>query len=449
MSAALDGLAQAVTASSGIQIGKHRARALRSALDKAAPGMNDTAVLDVLTDPERLRGLVEQVIDELTVQETFFMREADPLRGLDWDGMLRRARARGHAGVRVWSAACATGEEAYTLAMLAVEALGPSAPVSVLATDIARPALAVARRGWYRGRPLQHLDPALVGRHMLEEDGGFLVAPAVRDLVHFRRHSLARDPAPPLAEEPFDLILCRNVLIYLDADAAARVVTALQKALRPGGALLLGVADRLCVPRELRVPAAGTKHAPASRAHDRPRPVTREDRRLRPLVPAPVEPEPRASVLREALAAADAGRLDAAITGADRALAVDPLNPAAFYVRATAELAHGDAAAAVRSLRSALYVDPLFGLAAFKLGRSYEELGDRGSAHRAYRQALRALDSEQAIQRDLLGHANVSEIATACAMRVHELTDAPSGKPRAVPPPQADALRGGQPRSRA
>lgn len=419
MSAALERLAAAVQDASGIRVGADRLPSLRSALQRAAPEMTDTAVLDALASPERLRGLTEQVIEELTVQETFFMREPGPLQAIDWRAMLARARTEGRGTVRVWSAACASGEEPYTLAMLATEALGTSPPVSVLATDISRSTLALARRGLYRGRSLRNLDVAFQGRYLQRADGGFAVTGSLRELVRFQRHSLARDPAPPSGESPFDLVVCRNVLIYLDGDAVGRVVTSLREALLPGGTLLLGSADRLCVPRE---PGAGPGEPTRQRPPARPLRPGRA-RRRRPAAPrTPEAPEqPRRADLRDALRDADAGRLEAAIAGADRVIGADPLNAAAYFVRATAELASGASGAAVHSLRSALYVEPHFGLAAFKLGRAYEALGDRGSARRAYERALRTLDADQAAPVGLADAVEVSEVAAACALRVRAL----------------------------
>lgn len=439
MTAALEELAEAVRQESGIRIGPPQLPALEAALARAAPDLGDTAVLDTLADPERARGLVDRVVDELTVQETFFLREPGPLRAVDWPALLERARTSGSDRIRVWSAACATGEEPYTLAILATEALGESPPISVLGTDISRNALVVARRARYGGRSLRNLDTTSVDSHFRSEGDGLVLRDHLRALVRFDRHNLARDPAPPGGELPFDLIVCRNVLIYLDSDAVSRALSALQGALRPPGTLLLGSSDRLCVPRAARpsrsrparravAPVARRSRGDSSGRADRGRLAAARDRAVRRLHGRPA-PEPPIPGLAEALRDANEGRLAAAIAGANSVVAADPLNAAAYFVRATAELTIGDPGAAVHSLRSALYVEPRFGLAAFKLGRAYDELGDRGSARRAYERALRTLDEHEAPYRDLVESLDVTEIAAACAARIRALAAPASAIP--------------------
>src|SRR5205814_9563365 len=102
---------------------------------------------DPVTGPHLWAGL----IDEITVKETFFLRHVEQLNELQWPRLLERARAAGSDRVRVWSAACATGEEPYSLALLACEAFGTNTPpVTILATDISASALARAQAGEHR-----------------------------------------------------------------------------------------------------------------------------------------------------------------------------------------------------------------------------------------------------------------------------------------------------------
>jgi chemotaxis protein methyltransferase CheR len=128
--------------------------------------------------------------------------------------------------------------------------------------------------------------------------------------------------------------------------------------------------------------------------------------------------------LDAALAAADAGRLDAAIELIGGVLARDPLNADALFVRGLAELGSGDANASVRSLRRALYVDPGFGLAAFKLGRAQEARGDTPGATQAYEQALRTLDGRENRAARIVGDVDAGDIAAVCRLRLRALTRA-------------------------
>jgi chemotaxis protein methyltransferase CheR len=122
----------------------------------------------------------------------------------------------------------------------------------------------------------------------------------------------------------------------------------------------------------------------------------------------------------DAVEAADRGEYTAAIESAGRALAADPLNAEAYYVRGMSELASGDPAAAVGSLRRALYVDPTFALAAFQLGHAHELSGDWQAARRAYVRTLHVLDRGDDRPGRLLEQADLGDIAVACRARLAE-----------------------------
>ena len=383
MTPALRQVADLVYLEIGIRLADHQHSFLQAALGRVGAGSDAEAFLRGVADPSRRARLVTRLIEEVTVKETSFLRDRGQLASIDWQLLLKRAHARGAARVRVWTAACATGEEAYSLALLASEAFTPApAPVSILATDISADALASARLGSYRARSVRELDPGLRARYLREEAEGLVVGEQLRALVTFARHNLIHDPFPPLGETPFDLILCRNVLIYFDAPTVGRVLECFDRARAATGTLLLGVADVLC--------------ASASRIADA-------------AAPGPAaEPLPPRSLRRPL------GRLPAA------AADVDEHDAAAYFERGLEELEGDDPAAAVASLRRALYVEPKFGLAAFKLGGAHEALGDLPAARRAYRQALRALDPH-ARHEPFLGQIDLADVATAARARLDVL----------------------------
>lgn len=421
----LHDLAEAVAHRAGIRVRHGRFEALAAAVRRADPAIDAEGLPDALDGPQGDE-LLERIVDEVAVKETFFFREPDELRTLDWQAMLAAAGRAGRSAARVWSAACATGEEAYTVAMLAAEAFGTTRPpVSVLGTDISPTALAAARAGEYGKRALRRTDHALVDRHFERRGGSFAVADDIRDLVEFRRHNLVRDPAP--AGPPFDLVLCRNVLIYFDPPTAHEVVSSLRSALSPDGRIVFGAADWLCVPQEDRptvTPVAGSAPRPvpkraAGRAGLRRSagaPATRPAAR-----PARRPAKPSEASLAEAVAAADSGRLEDALATTEAVLARDPASAAAHFVRGLALLAAGDPTAAIQSLRAALYREPDFAFAAFKLGRAFDALGDARAARRAYQQALRSLDPDDARHADLLADVDASDVAAACTARLAAL----------------------------
>lgn len=428
-------VAELVERESGIQIGEPQRGALAAALGRASQGMEIDRFLGALDDPAQHGALLDRLIDQVAIQETFFMRESRELEAIDWHRHLAAAHARGASEINVWVCACASGEEAYSVAMLASEAFGHGRPpVAILATDISTRALRRAEDAVYSERSTRELSPARRERFMLPEGARSAVGGQLRSLVRLRRHNLVADPAPPAGEVPFDLILCRNVLIYFGPDTVEAVVGSLESAMRPGGQLILGASDRLTstARRLTQIAASGASPGAEVRPPRFPRRVAvgRSRALRRPLGrPDPIEgpavaPSSSAEVeMSAALLAADGGEYAAAIESAERVLATDPLNAEAYYVLGVSELASDDPAAAVGSLRRALYVDPSFVLAVFQLARAHDLSGDRQAARRAYARTLRALSQGDDRPHGIPEQVDAAEIAVACRARLAEAED--------------------------
>ena len=191
-------------------------------------------------DPDRRE--LTKLIEALVVHETYFFRELAPLQQLVDDHLARVIRTRGRA--RVWSAACSTGEEPLTLAML-LDARNVLSHVELVATDISSQAIARAIAGQYRGRALRDgHPPELSARYLETGPAGFAVAPRIRRAVQFSTLNLC-DDAAVAALGAFDAILCRNVLIYFRDEVVARVIDRLSRALAPDGLLAVGVSESL------------------------------------------------------------------------------------------------------------------------------------------------------------------------------------------------------------
>lgn len=190
-------------------------------------------------DPEECTRLTASLLIKVT---EFFRdtRVMDRLRTQILPDVVARARANHE--LRVWCAGCATGEEAYTMAILIAEALGDQRggiDVRVFATDIDASALAVARRGVYTAAAVRKVPPELRERYFTVLGDAYEVAKEVRASVIFGEHDLSvRPPFPHL-----DMVLCRNVLIYFTAELQRRVLQVFAYALRPGGWLVLGSAE--------------------------------------------------------------------------------------------------------------------------------------------------------------------------------------------------------------
>ena len=183
-----------------------------------------------------------RLVEMLLVHETYFFRELSPLTELVDTHLVPLTKQRG--GARVWSCACASGEEPYTLAML-LDERGVLDQVEIVATDISAAVLARAESGRHSRRSLRDgYPPALAARYLEVSPQGVIVAPRIRTSVKFERVNLV-DSARITQLGLFDAILCRNVLIYFKETRVPSVVERLAASLKPGGLLAVGVSESL------------------------------------------------------------------------------------------------------------------------------------------------------------------------------------------------------------
>jgi chemotaxis protein methyltransferase CheR len=227
----------------GLHVAADKKRVVTARLSKRLRTMRvaDFADYIALVEKDRSGRELWAMIDALAVHQTAFFRE--PLQFPTFQNALRERLARAPEA-RVWCAGCSTGEEPYTLAMLAV-ALGNAAArrTRILATDLSASALEVARAACYRPPRIVPVPSAY--RHLLEpSDNGsrVRVAARARSLVRFARHNLVGHW--PM-RGPLDVIFCRNVMIYFDRPTQQRVVDRFQDILAPGGFLFIGHAEAL------------------------------------------------------------------------------------------------------------------------------------------------------------------------------------------------------------
>jgi len=186
----------------------------------------------------------DQLTDALSVQETYFWREFDQVRALV-DVLIPQHVAAGRGPVRVWSAACATGEEPLSIAMALSEAgWFNRADVEVWASDASPAALDKARRGVYRERAFRSLAPVLREKYFTPADGGWKVTPELLARVRYSRANLL-DPADTLFLATAPFIFCRNVFIYFSAATVARVVRSFADRMPWPGHLFVGVSESL------------------------------------------------------------------------------------------------------------------------------------------------------------------------------------------------------------
>lgn len=182
------------------------------------------------------------MIDLLTTNETYFFRESAHFDFLTGEALPQMAQRR---PLRLWSAACSTGEEAYSLAMVAAGTL-PHNDWRILATDINQSVLETARRGLYDIAAADRIPQSYLQSYCLKgvrsQAGLMLIKPELRQRVEFRQLNLHDEQA---SLGTFDIIFLRNVMIYFDLDTKRRLIARMEQRLNPGGYLILGHAESL------------------------------------------------------------------------------------------------------------------------------------------------------------------------------------------------------------
>lgn len=338
---------------------------------------------------------LDDLVDQLTVGETHFMRNPDQME------LIRREvfpplehRRRSGDALRVWSAGCATGEEAYSLAIL-LEEEGLLEGAFVLGTDLSSAALKKARAGSYSNWSMRGVRPEFLDRYFRSDGRRRVLVDRIRSKVHFQPLNLVGTAAYVDAGAfAMDLILCRNVLIYFDRATTQRIAVRLFECLAEGGVLLTAGADLLLgeyAPFEVQVTRVGLVY----RRPRRPSPIVR-------VLPFTVEAgrpgaptagaragengearEAFGRVIRQANGAGpeDAERL------AEVALRHHPLDAHLHYLRGALLLAVDRDAEAEGEVLRALYLDRSLAVAHFLLGTILRKRGAGVEAVRAFRNA--------------------------------------------------------------
>jgi chemotaxis protein methyltransferase CheR len=375
------------------------------------------AYVRLLDDPQAGPAEWRRLEGEVTVGETYFLRYVEQFTALKAH-ILPELIAR-HAQtkrLRIWSAGCATGAEPYSVAILLAELLGDQIAdwrLTILGTDINEAALAAAREASFGAWALRSLSAEQKRAWFTQDDRTWRLRPRFRSLVRFQHGNLLDllGPAAPLDLTDFDLILCRNVLIYFHPDAMNAVVGALAQRLGDDGWLLVGHAEPNpgfeAHVRTITLPgavayrrrsdgdapdpsaAAGWAPLPAPDAEQTPPPSPRPaPLPAPPLVQAPA-PKPQAPAadgappLADIRALANLGRFAEAAQLCRQALARSPPDPAAHFYLGLVAQAQGQLDEAEDALRRAVYLDGTFLMAQYHLGLVRLERGDEAGGRRS------------------------------------------------------------------
>lgn len=252
----LSQLVDLIATTLGIRLQPHHQETLREKIISCMKASGCSSLPDFcqqLTAPEQTaRNAAWQVlIEALTITESYFFRDQgqfELLRNQILPELIERKRRLSPAwskpSLRLWSAGCSTGEEAYSLAILVQELLPDYQAwnLLILATDINQPSIEIAQQGIYRDWSFRLLAPETKHRYFRQHKKGWEIDPTIRKMVSFRPGNLVKDPYPDAQNQidDLDLILCRNVFIYFDAQAISLVLEKFYHALAPGGVLLTG-----------------------------------------------------------------------------------------------------------------------------------------------------------------------------------------------------------------
>jgi chemotaxis methyl-accepting protein methylase len=335
---------------------------------------------------------LQALLNRITVQETAFFRHPQHFEVLARDVLPTLPQP-----VKIWSAACSNGQEAYSLAMLLKEQ-GISG--SVVATDLSTAALRRTADARYSGRELSGLSPARMSAHLTPSGDGWEINRSLRDRVTTFRHNLI-DPLPA-AVASAQVILCRNVLIYLSPEHARAFLDRVADSYPPQTTLFLGAAETIwqITDRLEAIPIRDTFLYRRRSTHQSTPPSEAGPRRVdRRVATAPRrQADPDAAV--EIAARRQPALLPAHGSARSSGLALSSSHPgeeaegplaAALLSLANAALIAGDHEAAIVAFRKCVYLDPHDPVAHLHLGLALEAAGQASSARRAYTAARAAL----------------------------------------------------------
>lgn len=429
----------------GLTFPRDRRLEAEEAVRRAMRRLGSAGSAQVLREVEEGGPAYHTLVSDLTVGETYFFREPGQFEFIRREAIPAILRQRPTGTLRTWSAGCASGEEAYSLAIL-LDEMGLTETSSVLGTDLSLDRLARARAGVYTEWSFRGVASAVRTRYFRRRGGRFELRPETRARVEFRPLNLVADDFPSARSGigEMDVVLCRNVLIYLDAPSIARAASRLLDSLSRDGWLFLGASDppldglvpcevvltgagvayrrrptRLPLPAaSVAVPRAGIARPPASPGMPPAVPAAETGEAHPPTAgPAgadtggrgtpevsgatvarggpvpPPEPDAEVSAIASRIRAmADRGQLEEAGRACATALRAHRTSAELLYLHAVLLAEAGRHREAAVAARRALYADRSLVVAHLALGSALARQDDPEGARRSLRNAERLLD---------------------------------------------------------
>lgn len=399
----LEQLAALLLERAGLKITPDGYYGLRLALQARMPALGITDAAEYVGRLRQRAGETElrSLIPLVTVGKTEFFRDTRQFNSFERNVLpmvLERGRFE-QRQVKLWSAGCATGEEPYSLSMVALEKGCSPETVDVWATDLNPAATESASRAFFPARRLVGVSEERIQRFFMPVEGGYQLVPAVRQLIRFEGHNLAAPVWPQVSARSLDVIFCRNVIIYFDQPTIVGVMERFYESLRPGGWMFLGYSESLfkISTRFEMVEVGGTfaYQRPLSNVRRTPAPVTTI---ARPSAPPP----PLRSATDVESVLRDRKRLEAARPKSITPLPIPPpmpsvppapgARPTRTPVERLAEVVEaiekGDFPKALRTVRRLADDEPEDLAARLTLGNVHALMGNLDEARDAYQVAL-------------------------------------------------------------
>jgi chemotaxis protein methyltransferase CheR len=233
--------------SCGITLSENKEALVASRIGKRmrALGITDYPQYYGIVTTDRSGNEMTELVNSISTNVTHFFREQRHFDLLG--GWLRDWSQKGRRPIRIWSAACSTGEEPYSICMTVLDHVSGAADVQIMGSDISTKVIQIAKFGVYKPQDIQNIPLVTLKKHF--QVGGsadaelYRVKPALRDMVAYQQINLS---TPPYAiQGQLDVIFCRNVMIYFNRDLRKLMIRTFQDMLRPGGYLVVGLAESL------------------------------------------------------------------------------------------------------------------------------------------------------------------------------------------------------------
>ena len=414
---ALPQVSELISSLMGLHFNESRWNDLKHGIESASGdfGFDDSeAFIQWLRSSSPDRKHIEVLASHLTVGETYFFRDNDVYKALE-DRILPELITSRHTGekrLRIWSAGCSTGEEAYSIAILLTRMMADLKDwnITILATDINPGALKKASEGRYTEWSFRDTPSWIMDHYFRKKDHRlYELIPSVKKMVSFAYLNLAEDVYPSLLNNTnaMDIIFCRNVLMYFSPQTADMVIKGLADSLTSGGRLFLSPADAIRPITEDLVSEHFHGVTAHRRDYQRPHPMTVpppdieyqrvmetavdktascSEKGLEQLVRQGYD-EPQTEALFARMYA-NQGRMSEAIKCCEKAIAGDKLNPAYYFLLAAILHEEGRFDEAIRFLRKTIYLDHNFVIASFMLGNLKLRVGDIKGAKTCFKNVL-------------------------------------------------------------